>query len=1821
MSSRSGIYSAGLAGVEKEISTLPGLLRWRAQHQTNRLAYTFLADGEAENITYGDLDRRARAVGALLQSRGLSGERALLLYPPGLDYVIAFYGCLYAGVIAVPAYPARLNRNIARLQSILEDAQAAAILSPAATLSRLEPLTRTPELRKFPWLATDTVRADAADELRELTLTGDMPAYLQYTSGSTSAPKGVMVSHANIVYNSAYIDEGFEHTAESVSLTWLPHFHDMGLIYGILQPLYKGFHGFIMSPASFVQRPARWLEAITRYQVTHSGGPNFAYDLCVRKIAPGERFALDLSSWRVAFNGAEPIRAETLDQFNAAFAPQGFRRAAFYAAYGLAEATLKVSGGRGADGPLSRRVRASALEQNQVVAAGAGEEDARVLVSCGQAGSGTKVLIVNPDSSSPCASGEVGEVWVSGPGVAQGYWNRAEETERTFQAYTEGAGAEGPFLRTGDLGFQSDGELFVTGRLKDMIIIRGLNHYPQDIELTVGRSHPQLGASGCAAFSVEARGEERLVVVQEIRPRAGMNMTEMTEAIRQSVAEVHELQIYAVVLVKPGGVPKTSSGKVQRRACRKSFLEGSLDELERSLLPESNPAAQSSTVSAEALLSLAPAERGAKLNEYLRGQVARVLNLDPRAAGWQSSLPALGLDSLTAIELKNLIEVDLKIAVPLVDFLQGGNVEQLANRIDEQLAAAPPPLDPLIPSPDAPGAHPLSYGQKSLWFIHQLTPESAAYNIARAIRIDEKPDVRAFRAAFQALVDRHPALRTTFNSADGEPLQQVHASMQVCFEEEDVSAHGESFLESRLTEEAYRPFDLERGPLLRVKLLRRSPREHVLLLTVHHIIGDFWSLGLLMRELATLYAAAREGSASGLARPAVQYADYTRWQARMLAGETGERLWAYWREQLAGELPVLNLPTDHVRPSVQTYTGRALSIRLDAGLTRRVKSLSAAHDTSLYTVLLAAFQVLLHRYTGQEDILTGSPTSGRSRPELADVVGYFVNPVVIRANLGGNPTFAEFLTRVRQTTLAALEHQDFPFALLVERLQVERNPSRSPLFQVMFILQQTQVRDEAGLTLFALGEAGGRVNLNGLALESMALKQRVAQFDLTLMMAEVDEELTASIEYNTELFDAATITRMLGHFRTLLAGIVAEPLRRISDLPLLDAPERHQLLEEWNRTAVSYPREQCIHQLFEAQAARTPHALAVTADDEELTYAELNRRANRLAHRLRRSGVGPEVPVALCMERSALMMVGLLGILKAGGAYVPLDPAYPQERLAFMLADAGVRVVVTQTSLLSGLSWHGAELILPDTFVPGREAAAGEDDGDDADNPASGVAPDNLAYVIYTSGSLGRPKGVMVAHRHVSNFFTGMDRSLGTTEPGVWLALTSISFDISVLELFWTLARGFRIVIHGEEHAARLPEPRAGKATKPLEPGLAHFAGDACEKPAGKPATDFERDSFAAQLAKHRVTHLQCTPSRARLLASDGESLRALGSLKKLLLGGEALPAALAQQLGEVVTGEMHNMYGPTETTIWSTTQPIGTDGGAITIGRPIANTEVFILDRHLQPLPVGVPGELLIGGEGVVRGYVGRPEATAERFIPHPFARQSGARLYRTGDLARYLPNGEIEYLGRLDHQIKLRGFRIELGEIEAALRRHPQVVEAVVVAREGETDDRRLVAYVVGAIDFDLAGEELRGYLKETLPEYMIPAAFVPLGELPLTPNGKVDRRALPAPEQTRRAMDETYIAPRTPVEETLAQIWTDVLGVERVGIYDNFFSAGGHSLLMTQVVSRIRETFGVELPMQSFFQEPMVADLAIKITQMRAAQKGDDELSRLLAELESQ
>ncbi|MDQ1388676.1 MAG: hypothetical protein QOF56_2130, partial [Acidobacteriaceae bacterium] len=1116
-------------------------------------------------------------------------------------------------------------------------------------------------------------------------------------------------------------------------------------------------------------------------------GPNFAYDLCLRKVTPEQRAALDLSSWTVACNGAEPVRTETLDQFAAAFAPCGFRRSAFYPAYGLAEATLKVAGGQKGDAPSYIYVQASALEQNRIVELSEVEQNeaARPLVGLGRADIDTKVVIVDPETLVQCLPQQVGEIWVSGPSVTQGYWNRPNETETTFRAYVADT-RNGPFLRTGDLGFLKDGQLFVTGRLKDLIIIRGRNHYPQDFELTMERSHAALKPESGTAFSVDMRGEEHLVLVQELQTRRHPNPDAIIENIRQSIAEIHEVQPAAVLLIKPGDIPKTSSGKIQRHKCRQKFLSGDFNvvaEWRAGDDAESEPAVLESTT------FLRSKE---EIESSLRLQVAAKLRLDSSGIDVNQPITRYGLDSLMVVELAHSLETRLRVTLPIATILQGPSIAELAARIYEELgtASSGPEFVPVASTHDKTCAHPLSYGQQSLWFLHQMSPESSAYNIAGALRVRSHLDVQALRRAFQMLVDRHPSLRTTFTVRRGEPLQVVREGTKVCFRVEDAGEWNETFLNERLSGESRQPFDLEQGPPLRLSLFTLSTDEHVLLLVVHHIVADFWSLEVLLDELRVLYPAARRGIDPGLPPVRLQYRDYVRWQSEMLSSPRGDDLWAYWRKQLGDELPVLNLPTDRPRPAVQTHRGACESFRLSVELTNKLKNLGQTHNATLYTTLLAAFQVLLHRYSAQDVILVGSPTAGRSRAGLSEVVGYFVNPLVLRADLSTNPTFNLFLDQVRETVLAALEHQEFPFALLVDRLQPERDPSRSPLFQVMFVLQKAHRINDEGLSAFALNESGARIKLGELDLESVALEQRVAQFDLTLTMAEVERDLRGSFEYNADLFDAATIRRMSGHFLALLESIVADAEQRLSQLPLLTEGEHRKLLVEWNQTAKEYPQELCIHEVVEQQAERAPDTVAVIFEKEQLSYGELNRRANQLCRYLRRLGVGSEAHVAILMERSVEMVVGLLGILKAGGAYVPLDPAYPQERLSFMLKDAAVALVLTQQRLSEKLPEdHEARLVCLDAEW---ESIAVESE----ENPALNCGADNQAYVIYTSGSSGQPKGVMVTHQALVNRALAMAEIYGMGASDRSLQFFSLSFDAATEEIFTTLVSGGSLVLH-----------------------------------------------------------------------------------------------------------------------------------------------------------------------------------------------------------------------------------------------------------------------------------------------------------------------------------------------------------------------------------------------------------------------------------------
>ncbi|HEX7312965.1 MAG TPA: amino acid adenylation domain-containing protein [Pyrinomonadaceae bacterium] len=1728
---------------ESAPASLVELLRRRAFADPRRKVYTFLEDGEriGGELTLGELDEGARAVGAWLQARGAEGARVLLVYPPGLEFVRAFFGCLYAGAVAVPVPPPRLKEGAGRLRAVAADAGARFVLTTGGVLSMAGgALAEFLKSREISWLESEALGVERADKWREpASARADGLAYLQYTSGSTAEPKGVMVSHGNVLANSAHIYEGFVHTAESVALSWLPHFHDMGLVGGIIQPLYGGFRALLMPPASFLQSPMRWLRAVKRHGVTITGGPNFAYDLCVRKVTPEQRAELDLSSWRVAYNGAEPVRADTIKRFSEFFAPCGFRERAFYPTYGLAEATLKVTGGRADEGPVFLDVNARDLEQNRAVEEPSHEAETRTLIGAGRAGGGTRVEIVDPEAGEPCGPERVGEIWVSGPGVASGYWNRPEETQRTFRARLSGDGGAS-FLRTGDLGFIKDGTLFVTGRLKDLIIIRGRNLYPQDIEQALERCHAALRPAARAAFSVEAGGEERLVVVQEVERRRPADWDAVVGKIREEVTSAFEVQAYAVVLVRPGGVPRTSSGKIRRGLCRQMFLENGLDVL----LEWHAPVAEE----VEAFVpSLVDTSSAGSIEGWLQQTLAARLGLTVEEVDVRRPLVFYGVDSLTAVEMAHALETALGVSVPMANLLQGESLAEVAAHLIE-LRGGVAGSGVRAPVGEDVREYPLSRGQQALWFLQRMAPDSTAYNIAVSARVRGLLEAETLRDIFLTLADRHDALRTTFGLADGVPVQRVLASPQVSFEAEDAAGWSEESLRERLHAETHRPFDLERDPLWRVRLFRRPAGEHVLLLVTHHIISDFWSLAVLMHELGALHEAHARGESRALEWPRPRFADYVRWQGELLGGAEGTRLREFWHRQLGDAPSVLNLPTDRPRPPVQTYRGAARDLTLSAELTTRLKELGRRQGCTLYTTLLAAFQVLLHRYTGEDDLLVGTPTTGRGRAGFSEVVGYFVNPLVMRADLTGRPTFEEFLGRVRRAALDAFAHQDYPFASLVESLRPERDPSRSPLFQVMFVFHKVHLPGAEGLTSFALGAEGARVNLGGLELEPFELERRVAQFDLTLTTAEIDGRLGASLEYNTDLFDTATAARMLAHFQHLLESVVDAPWRSVSALPLLDADERRLMLSTWNDTRRGYDLNKCLHELFEEQAERTPSSTALVHGDERLTYAELNGRAEQLAERLRRLGVGPEVPVGLLLERTPEVVVALLAVLKAGGAYVPLDPAYPARRLAFILEDASLPLLLTRQDLARKLPPTRARVVALDVDEEGRAPQR-------VSRHRGRARGANLAYVIYTSGSTGRPKGVAIEHASAVSLVNWAREQFSKEELSRVLASTSLCFDLSVFELFAPLSCGGAII---------------------LAENALHLDG---RGPHARPTLVNTVPSAMAELLR---------------LSRLPDSVRAVN------LAGEPLTNRLAQEVYERSgAARVLNLYGPSETTTYSTAALVARgDKGTPSVGRPISNTQIYILDEELEPVPVGVRGELYIGGAGVARGYLNRPALTAEKFIPDSFVGEPGARMYRTGDLARYLSGGEIDFLGRADQQVKVRGFRIELEEIEAAMLARTGVREAVVLTREDVPGDKRLVAYFVADEERSNAETELRASLQERLPAYMLPSSFVRLDALPLTPNGKVDRKALPAPTAPNVEREHASASPLTTTEEMLAGVWCELLGVERVGADDNFFDLGGHSLLAARMTARVREALGVNLALLEVFKHPTPRELARRI-----------------------
>ena len=1082
-----------------------------------------------------------------------------------------------------------------------------------------------------------------------------------------------------------------------------------------------------------------------------------------------------------------------------------------------------------------------------------------------------------------------------------------------------------------------------------------------------------------------------------------------------------------------------------------------------------------------------------------------------------------------------------------------------------------------IPRRTESGPAPLSFAQQRLWFLDQLEPESPLYNIHATVNLSGPLNVPVLQRSLGEILRRHEALRTTFAVIADRPVQLINKLSDFKLPLSDLQELDDSERWLRVSacaeEEARRPFDLTKGPLLRAKLLRLRETEHALLLTMHHIVSDGWSMGVFVRELAALYEAYLAGRPSPLPELPIQYADFAAWQRGWLQGERLEEQLSYWKAQLADAPPLLELPIDRPRPLVQSYNGGHEALLLAESLTRSLKELSRREGATLFMTLLAAFSTLLCRYSRQRDILIGTPIANRNRAETESLIGFFINTLILRTRFSEQMTFRELLGQVRETALEAYAHQDLPFEKLVEELQPERTLSHSPIFQVMLDLQNAPMRD---------------LELQGLRLTELPFDSRMAKFDLTLTVGETDGRLEGLLEFNTDLFDAATIRRMAQHFERLLEAAVSNPDEQVSRLQLLTDVERQQVLFEWNDTHVENESGLCIHELFEQQAERTPEAVALVLKDEQLTYRELNEQANQLAHHLQRLGVGPERFVGVCLERSAEAVVAILGVLKAGAGYLPLAAQQPTERLSFMLADAQVKVLLTQAHLQAGMLRQQTQVIYLDKDWP---AIAKES----AENPRSSVLAETSAYLIYTSGSTGKPKGVLVSHRNLVH--STFARFCYYQEPlKSFLLLSPFAFDSSVAGLFWTLCAGAMLVI-----------PEENSHQDPVQ------LGDL--------------------IARHSVSHLLGLPVLYELILQQAR-VGQLTSLRTVIVAGESCPRELvARHIETLPQAALFNEYGPTEATVWSSVHRCHSHVSqrAVPIGRPVANTRIYVLGPELQPVPVGVTNEIYIGGDGVARAYLNHPDLTAERFVPDPFGTKPGARLYKTGDLARLLADGNIEFVGRNDFQVKIRGYRIELGEVEFALAQHPDVKEAVVLTSETNGGDKRLIAYVVLNEEGTATARQLKDFLKERLPEHMLPTSFIVLDALPLTTSGKVDRNALPV-DQIGVEAQENYVAPRTALEQVLTGIFMEILSLERVGANDSFFDLGGHSLLGTQVLSRMRDAFHLELPLRLLFKAPTVAGLAAAILEdeaqrervectaelmLKVAKLSDEEVDDLLKE----
>lgn len=1747
-----------IPGLNVPVHTLVDVLDVYALKKPEAVAFKFIDDAGTcvDSITYKDLSLRAKTIATSLIKNGLkTNDKVILIYAPGLELIATFFGCMYAGIISIPIYPPTNRYLVKKLQNIIDDTSPNLILTSTDIQKKLRALRWIKFANKIPILknligiyfkkyldligwdfnsvatyTTDNIATKITDNWKLPIINAENLVYLQYTSGSSGIPKGVMNQHSNLLNNINVIIKAAEVTSNDIAVSWLPPYHDMGLIGAILGSIFSGITTILMSPLSFIRKPHLWLKVISEYKATLSVAPNFAFEYCTKKINPEQLIDLDLRQFRIMMNGADIIQMSTLDNFYQTFKPCGFKLNTFFPCYGLAEASLFVSGG------FYKKIiylSSKDLQQHKKTIVSKSDPFAKAFISCGK--TELDIKIVNPETKKLVDSNQIGEIWIHGSSISKGYWQREKMTEEIFHAKIADDDSNKEYLRTGDLGFIDKDEVYITGRIKDIIKLHGKNYYPQDFEDSILNCHPKIRSGGCAAISVEIENEERLAIVCEIEnDTQKTDYRNIVDNICNVIANEYELPAHAVELIAAKTLFKTTSGKISHSACKYSYLNGKLISKFSWKAPifstDSSTEGKVEDLDLEKHQAQEP-EQSDPLKRWMINWIALHTHQDITKISPKNLILKYGLDSISMVQLTQDLSEHLGVEIDPLLAWEHLSIDSLAKYIEKNQRNFPKILK--FRNTEESLEKLFTFNQMYLLF-HQLShPSENIYNIGCAFELTGEINTEAFSRACQIITARHKILSMNIEMKDEKVFpvysQNKSIKLEIITIQSNENTAAKNILSQKIHEKIMAIYDLNQDNLIRLTLFHINSKQNIFLIAAHHMIFDGTSMAIFMRELIHVYDSLIKQQSPALPSLLLQYPDYARLQHTKLNETYLNQQLNYWEKQLENATTELSFPFDQARLTNLEQQIEHYSFKIDNRTFSDIKTLSKKLKITPFVLLITAYQITLAHYCNQKDMLIGVPVHGRNNSQLKNMIGFFINILPVRFIINNDESISDLMKRNQKNLQNSYEHQDVPLPDLLNRLNIPRDIYDQPLFQTVFIMQNIEA---SKLT-------GENFNVKIYFDETGPLP-----YDLSLEVIPEGKSYKIKIAYNKNLIHTETAKGFAMHFQNTINLCMDNLAKHPLSFPLITSPEYDLLINQWNNTSQPYLQNTTIQKLFEKQVNLVPDKTAIVVDNQKLTYKELNIAANQLAHHLTSLGVKPNTIVAICLEKSINLIVGTIAILKAGGAFLPLDEESPENRLHEIVRDSKTKLILCSSKTQNLFSNLEINLIVLNEFKvnPKNKTAA---------NPRPKQSSDNLAYVIYTSGTTGKPKGVLITHQGICDHLQWLANT--PVDADHFVNLFSFSFDGSIAALFWPLIKG---------------------GTSIVPKSLADFA-------------------LSSTIDSQPISTIFLTPSMLAILLLTHSKSSILG-LNDLIIGGEPLPYRLVSEVKRITPKtKIWNFYGPTEFSVLATYYEVKqSEQGIVPIGKPIANTCCYVLDDFLNPVPMGVVGELYISGIGLAQKYLNRPELTKERFVKNPFKNSSSKLMYKTGDLVRWLPDGNLIYVARNDTQIKIRGFRIELNEIENVILSFGQIKQTAVTTHTSSTEEKILICYLIleDKKAFDMA--ELKNHINNCLPLYMVPQDFIIINEFPVDKNGKIDLKKLPGPPKHKREIID--INDLSFNEKKLLSIWEHVLEQKNIGIHDNFFELGGNSLTAIKLVLSAKSQ-SIYFTVQDLIKHPTIAELA--------------------------